>query len=221
MARRIKMAPSVICADLADLRDDIYQLEEAGCDVLHFDIMDGDFIGTFAFGPDTIAALRQYTKLPFEVHLLTEKPERFIDMAAAAGADIIVVPVEACKNAADVVEEIRRRAKAGLAFYPPTPVDVVLPVLDRLEVCVVMTMEQGYPFRGRPFAMSQLENIRTLRREIDARGLRAGIEVDGAIRLDTAKLCRDAGADIIVAGTAIFKHPGGYADAFRLLRGED
>ncbi|MCR4399165.1 MAG: ribulose-phosphate 3-epimerase, partial [Firmicutes bacterium] len=146
MARRIMIAPSVICADLGALRDDIIKLESAGCDVLHFDIMDGDFIGTFAFGPDTISSVRGCTRLPFEVHLLTERPERFI------GPDTILRPIEACSDPTAAVAAVAKRAKAGLAFYPPTPAEAVIPLLDSIEVCTVMTMERAYPFRGRPFA---------------------------------------------------------------------
>jgi len=202
----IKIAPSILSADFSKLGEEIKSIDSA--DYLHFDVMDGMFVPNISIGLPVLASVRKITELAIDVHLMIESPARYVAQFAQAGGDIIVFHIEAetPENISSALETIRLLGKkAGLSIKPNTPVEALLPYLDACDMVLVMTVEPG--FAGQKFISSTLPKISELRRIIDDRGLSCEIEVDGGINLETAKLCIDAGANVLAAGNDIFSAP--------------
>ncbi len=210
-----KVAPSVLSADFGNLADEIKKVEKFS-DLIHFDVMDGHFVPNITVGPMVLEAVRRHTKLPIEAHLMIESPSDYIDCFAKAGADIITVHVEADKNAKLLLKKIKGMGlKAGISLNPETPVSAIEGMLDDADIILVMTVNPG--FGGQKFIESTLSKIRKLKSLLKDRKLKAEIEVDGGINEETARKAVDAGADILVAGSYIYraKEP---VKAIRLLK---
>ena len=198
------IAPSLLAADYSRLEEEIQRVEEAGAEYLHLDIMDGAFVPNISFGPDLVSSIRKCTGLFFDVHLMIKRPERYIDRFVKAGADIITVHYEACENPLSVIHQIHSyEMKAGIAISPNTPVDVLLPLVNDVDMVLIMTVEPG--FGGQALIPECLDKVRALRKYCAERGIDLDIEVDGGINADNISLCTSAGANVIVAGSAIFK----------------
>lgn len=213
---RIVIAPSLLAADFSRLREEVAAVEAAGADWLHLDIMDGHFVPNISFGPVVIAALRGLTKLPFDVHLMIEPADPYLDAFARAGGDHLIVHAEAGPNLHRSLQHIKSLGKrAGVAINPATPALAASCVLDLADSILVMTVNPG--FGGQSFLASQLTKIAELRRMIDASGRQIALEVDGGIEPGTAAQTIAAGADVLVAGTAVFRSKD-YAHAIAALR---
>ena len=200
----IKIAPSILAADFTKLGDEIKSVESA--DYLHFDVMDGVFVPNISFGFPVLEAVRQITNMVLDVHLMIDRPIRYIDKFAEAGADIITFHFEAeeSNNIQETINEIHKYGKkAGLSIRPETPVHELIPYIDSLDLILVMTVEPGYG--GQKFMSDVLPKISELRNIITDRGLDCELEVDGGIDFETAKLCIAAGANVLVAGVDVFR----------------
>lgn len=199
--------PSLMCANQADLGGDLARLEAGGADMFHFDIMDGDFVPNFTFGPQILEGLRPLTRLPFDTHLMVRRPERYIERFRLAGSDVITVHAEATDHLQRTLVEIRKSgAKAGVALNPATPLSAIRHVLDVTDLVLLMTVNPG--FAGQPFVPAVVPKIRTLARLIRRHGLPIQIEVDGNLGPKTIPLCLEAGAEILVCGTSSLFLPG-------------
>ena len=219
MQQSIRIAPSILAADFAALAEEIRAVTEAGADYIHIDVMDGHFVPNITLGPEIVAAIRRHSDLPFDVHLMVSPVDSFIEPFSEAGADIITVHPEAGPHLHRTIQIIKSCGKkAGVALNPSTPVAAALEVLEDVDLVLVMSVNPG--FGGQDFIPGTIRKIRTLRKEIDACGRSVDLEVDGGVNVETASLVRDAGADVLVAGTATFR--GGkehYAQNIRNLRG--
>lgn len=204
----VKVCPSILAADIGNLERDVRALAPVGADYIHVDVMDGFFVPNFAFGISTVAALRPITGLPLDVHLMIDRPIRYVERFCDAGADILTIHVEA-DNAEHTHEALRRireeGVRAGLSIKPFTPAEAVLPYLDEVSLILVMTVEPG--FGGQSFMEHMMPKITAIRRWIEEKGLACEVEVDGGINAVTGKTCVQAGADVLVAGSAYFKSP--------------
>ncbi|MES1043008.1 ribulose-phosphate 3-epimerase [Heyndrickxia oleronia] len=201
----VKIAPSILSANFSKLADEIKDVEKAGADYIHIDVMDGHFVPNITMGPLVVEAIRPITKLPLDVHLMIENPDQFIASFVKAGADYITVHVEACKHLHRTIQYIRSfGVKAGVVLNPATPVEMIKHVLKDIDMVLLMTVNPG--FGGQRFIMSVLPKIKQVKELIDQEGLNIEIEVDGGINPETAKLCTDAGANVLVAGSAIYNH---------------
>jgi ribulose-phosphate 3-epimerase len=218
--RRPIIAPSILAADFARLGEEVRAIEAAGADWVHVDVMDGRFVPNITIGPEVVKAIRPHTSLPFDVHLMIAPADPHLEAFRAAGADWISVHPEAGPHLDRTCKRIRELgAKAGVVFNPSTPVETVEWMLDDVDLLLVMSVNPG--FGGQSFMASQLAKVERLRRMVDQAGLDILIEVDGGVTAATARQCLDAGADALVAGTAVFR--GGaedYAKNIRALRGE-
>ena len=200
----IKVSPSVLACDLSRLLEEVKSIESAGADMVHLDVMDGMFVTNISFGLPVIASLRKHTNIFFDVHLMIDRPERYVERFAEAGADLVTFHYEASENPEKTLETIRALGKkAGISVKPTTPVDVVYPLLDKCDLVLIMTVEPGYG--GQAFIPEMLDKIRALREKIEERGLDVDIQVDGGINAETGKLVREAGANNLVAGSYVFK----------------
>ncbi|WP_088228483.1 ribulose-phosphate 3-epimerase [Desulfosporosinus sp. FKB] len=199
----IQLAPSILSADFARLGEQVRLVEDAGAEVLHIDVMDGHFVPNLTFGPAMVKALRSHSKMRFDVHLMIEEPERFIADFAAAGADHITFHLEASRHVHRVVQQIKELGlTAGIALNPATQLDGLKYILEDLDMVLLMTVNPG--FGGQKFINSVIPKIQVLHRHIEQKQSSCVVEVDGGINLETAPLAARAGADILVAGSAVF-----------------
>ena len=200
----IKVAPSILSADFSKLGEEVGRLQTEGADWVHIDVMDGVFVPNITIGPIVVQHLRKYSQLPFDVHLMIMDPERYIERFSSTGADIITVHVEATKDIEMALKKIHDLGKkAGLSLNPETPFRTVEPFLDDVDVLLVMTVHPG--FGGQSFMPECVQKIQSARTTIDDQGLKMDIEVDGGINTDTAAICVDSGATVLVAGSSLFK----------------
>ena len=206
MPRKVRIAPSILSADLGRLSDEIRSVEAGGADWIHVDVMDGRFVPNITLGPIVVKAARAATRLPLDVHLMIVEPERYIEAFAEAGADVISVHVEASVHLQRTLGEIRRLGKrAGVVLNPHTPESAVEYVLDDLDLILIMSVNPG--FGGQHFLPAVLPKIAKVREMIERRGLSVDLEVDGGVAPETTEAVVRAGADVLVAGSAVFGKP--------------
>jgi ribulose-phosphate 3-epimerase len=210
------ISPSILSADFARLGEEVTALERAGADWAHVDVMDGRFVPNMTIGPLVVSALKRVTKLPLDVHLMIVEPERYIEDFAKAGADVITVHAEACHHLHRTLQQIRSLGKkAGVSLNPGTPEDVLKYVLELTDLVLVMSVNPG--FGGQEFIPAVLPKLQRIRKMIDATGRPIYLEVDGGVKPGIASKVIQAGADVLVAGSAVFGHKD-YAQAIKALR---
>lgn len=198
-----KIAPSILSADFANLAAEIRDVEKGGADYIHVDVMDGHFVPNITIGPLIVEAIRPVTELPLDVHLMIENPERYIEAFVKAGADIITVHQEACIHLHRTIVMIKELGvKAGVVLNPATPVSLIEEILPEVDMVLLMTVNPG--FGGQRFIPSVLKKVEELAKLRTKLGIDFEIEIDGGVNTDTAKLCTDAGADVLVAGSAVY-----------------
>ena len=204
MSSTVKISPSILSADFSKLSDEVLNLEKAGADLLHIDVMDGHFVPNITIGPEVIKDLKKYTSLPFDVHLMISPVHRYIKNFAEAGANIITIHPESTSNLIESINEIKKFGKkAGVSLNPETPIEKVMSVLGLIDLVLIMSVNPG--FGGQKFIKKTLEKVKSLRREIDKKKLPVEIEIDGGINFENSQSVKSAGVDILVSGTAIFK----------------
>jgi len=207
--KKIKIAPSILSADFTKLAEEIKAVEAAGADYIHIDVMDGHFVPNITFGPLIVKAARRVTSLPLDVHLMISDPDKYISAFADAGADIITFHAEVSVHIHRTIQQIKAKGKkAGISLNPATSLNVLEYILEDVDLVLLMTVNPG--FEAQKFIPSVLPKIKKLREQIDKRGLKCEIEVDGGINLDTIEMVSAAGADVFVAGSAIF-----YSDDYK------
>ena len=213
----VKIAPSILTADFGRIAEQVQEAAVAGADYIHLDVMDGHFVPVISFGPSLVAAVRRAVDIPLDIHLMIERPEDHIAAFRDAGGDIINVHVEACRPLQRTTEAIRRLgAKAGVCLNPGTPADAVAAVLGEIDQVMVMAVNPGWG--GQSFIEASLDKVSRLRQEIDGRGLKIEIEVDGGVNLATGPRCAALGADMLVAGSFVYNDRAPVAENIGALR---
>jgi len=213
----IKIAPSILSADFLKLGEEILAVEKGGADYIHIDVMDGHFVPNITIGPLIVEAIRPITKLPLDVHLMIENPDQYIEAFAKAGADYITVHVEACRHLHRTIQNIKSFGiKAGVVLNPATPVETIQHVIGDIDMVLLMSVNPG--FGGQTFIPEVLPKIRKVKEMAEQKGVNLEIEIDGGVNPETAKQCMEAGANVLVAGSAIYNQPD-YAKAISLIRG--
>jgi len=199
----IKIAPSILSADFSRLGEEVRKVEGAGADWIHIDVMDGNFVPNITIGPAVVRAIRKHCSIPFDVHLMILRPERYLDRFSEAGADYITLHVEATERPADVIREIHRLGKkAGISLNPGTPFSEVRPYMDKIDLLLIMTVNPG--FGGQSFMYDVVPKIREASEYKERTGLEVEIAVDGGINAETARVAISAGATVLVAGSSLF-----------------
>jgi len=206
--KKIKISPSILSADFSQLGNEIKRLEEGGADMIHVDVMDGHFVPNLTIGPPVIKALKQYTKLPFDVHLMISPVHKYIQDYADAGADIITIHPEATDNLKDSINHIKKlNKKVGVSLNPKTKINLITDFLNEIDLILIMSVNPG--FGGQKFMPEVLDKIKELKKIREQKNLDFDIEIDGGINFDNSKLAIEAGANILVSGTTIFKNNDG------------
>ncbi len=213
----VKIAPSILSADFSNLGEQVAEAAKGGADMVHIDVMDGQFVPAITLGPQMVDALRRWTNIPFDLHLMIAEPGRFVADFASAGANVITVHAEACTHLHRTIHQIKDLGKrAGVEINPATPVSAIEDLLPDLDQVLVMTVNPG--FGGQSFIGGMVPKIERIRGDLDIAGLKADLEVDGGINLGTAKTAADAGANILVAGSAVYNDTTSVAEAIGQLR---
>ena len=203
----VKIAPSILAADLMDMKNEIKLVDENGADYIHIDVMDGHYVNNIAFGPNVVKSLRAHTKKILDVHLMISPVQKFLDEFIRVGADIISFHPDADQNSEDIIKQIKSaNRKAGIAIHPKVSINKILRFLDTIDIVIVMTVVPG--FGGQKFMHSEVNKIIELANIRNEKSLNFEIEVDGGINNETAKTCKNAGADVLVAGSYIFSSGG-------------
>ena len=211
-----KIAPSVLSADFARLGEEVAEVERAGADMIHFDVMDGHFVPNLSIGIPVLESLRKVTSLPLDAHLMIENPERYVEVFVKAGANSVSVHAEVCKDIPAMAKRLHDLgARASIGINPETDVQRVLPFAAQLDMILIMSIHPG--FGGQEFIPAALEKLRAVRRELDRRALKVDIEIDGGVKLDNIAEVKAAGANVFVSGSGIFGH-GDYRKVVKEMR---
>ncbi|MDA8918183.1 ribulose-phosphate 3-epimerase [Candidatus Pelagibacter sp.] len=206
--KKIQISPSILSADFSQLGNEIKRLEEGGADMIHVDVMDGHFVPNLTMGPPIIRSLRQYTNLPFDVHLMISPVHKYIQDYADAGADIITIHPEATENLKNSIQHIKSlKKKVGVSLNPETKIDLITDLLNEIDLVLIMSVNPG--FGGQKFIPEVLKKIKELKKIKNEKNIEFDIEIDGGINFDNNKLAIEAGANILVSGTTIFKNNNG------------
>jgi len=213
----VKIAPSILSADFSKLGEEIIAVDQAGADYIHIDVMDGHFVPNITIGPLIVEAVRPVTRLPLDVHLMIENPDQYVEAFAKAGADYITVHVEACRHLHRTIQSIKSFGiKAGVVLNPATPVESIQHIISDIDMVLLMSVNPG--FGGQTFIPEVLPKIRKVKEMAEQKGLSLEIEIDGGVNPETARQCIEAGANVLVAGSAVYNQED-YKQAISQLRG--